>query len=732
MRRCLNIAFGVALLVLSADASARAGGLDPMCVPISLGCDRPVSSAECGIDKAASLTVFQKYRAALDAMGESSDSLRMGIVACDAEDYQRAVELLRCDVDNPFLEWFRGYYRALSLRKTGCYREAAVELDSILALADRLRMWKRSTGYTSARALEIEVAAEDDSLFGVMGIPFDVSSRSPREILALSNALAKRGLDSLAAVYLVSLSRNLPARTDRTALEGIYAKLPPRYPYMSTGDLRALAETALEREMGDEAEKIIKELLERDRGDPEALLLKGKLLADRGKRREAIALYDEIARSKAPENVKSAAVTASASLEYRLGNPERAVEKYRVLATTYRDWWSFDRAARIEVALGKYNEAIELWAQYVAGGSHGVAAWLTPEIAIRRASLLHWLGRDGEAHSFLEKARFPEKGGTPRDPGALYWLARTSPSDSQRVKWASLLAERQPASYYAFALAHDLDSLLSPSGPEASAARLQNMVAEERKLVDSLESVIRAGGGHPAHPCIEAWRYLIDRGLLAEAAECVVTLSKAYSIDTVQVLDMYLHARTRGFCNVAISIMSGAFAVPRCPEMRERLQHPVPFEALLEDRGTTAGLAPELILAVMYAESKFSVTAVSVDGASGVMQLMPSTARWAAQRHGLPKECAENLFDPACNIMIGSRYLAYLLRRSEDSLVGALAAYNAGEGKMGRWKEVFRPAGDEMTALELIGPPETANYVKAVLEALCYYRALGAGGGGRP
>ncbi|MDD4856905.1 MAG: hypothetical protein PHD74_02230, partial [Candidatus Krumholzibacteria bacterium] len=68
---------------------------------------------EVAIDKAATLTVWQRYASALKELEGSSDSLRMGIVACYAEQYSRAAELLRCKVDNPYLEWFQLYYLAM-------------------------------------------------------------------------------------------------------------------------------------------------------------------------------------------------------------------------------------------------------------------------------------------------------------------------------------------------------------------------------------------------------------------------------------------------------------------------------------------------------------------------------------------------------------------------------------------------------------------------------------------
>ena len=107
---------------------------------------------------------------------------------------------------------------------------------------------------------------------------------------------------------------------------------------------------------------------------------------------------------------------------------------------------------------------------------------------------------------------------------------------------------------------------------------------------------------------------------------------------------------------------------------------------------------PALLLAVMNAESSFNPTAVSKAGAVGLMQLIPETAI----RHGV-----HNLYDANDNITGGAKHLRYLLDRFHGNIRLALAAYNAGERKVDRYRQI---------------PPykETQDYVKRVL---VYYRS---------
>lgn len=110
------------------------------------------------------------------------------------------------------------------------------------------------------------------------------------------------------------------------------------------------------------------------------------------------------------------------------------------------------------------------------------------------------------------------------------------------------------------------------------------------------------------------------------------------------------------------------------------------------------GVAPELVAAVVRAESAFDVRAVSGKGARGLMQLMPATAR----RFGVPEE---RIFEPTANVDAGTRYLAWLLERFDGELALALAAYNAGEGTVDRYGGV---------------PPfrETRSYIRRIYATL--------------
>ncbi len=118
----------------------------------------------------------------------------------------------------------------------------------------------------------------------------------------------------------------------------------------------------------------------------------------------------------------------------------------------------------------------------------------------------------------------------------------------------------------------------------------------------------------------------------------------------------------------------------------------VPFGSIIYKEAQKHNVRPELVAAVVQAESRFKPTARSGAGAVGLMQLVPRTGRWMGAR---------DLTNPAQNIAAGTKYLKYLSERFDGNETKIIAAYNAGEGNVKRFGGV---------------PPfkETRNYVAKV------------------
>lgn len=132
------------------------------------------------------------------------------------------------------------------------------------------------------------------------------------------------------------------------------------------------------------------------------------------------------------------------------------------------------------------------------------------------------------------------------------------------------------------------------------------------------------------------------------------------------------------------------------------------IETLIREAALRHGLEVDLLAAVIAVESGFRPTAVSPKGAKGLMQLMPGTARELA---------VTDPFDPAQSIDAGARYLRQLLDANDGKYWRALAAYNAGSGRVARYGGL---------------PPyrETINYIRRVLDNYASPRPIPSGAAG--
>ncbi|HEX8409148.1 MAG TPA: lytic transglycosylase domain-containing protein [Thermoanaerobaculia bacterium] len=102
----------------------------------------------------------------------------------------------------------------------------------------------------------------------------------------------------------------------------------------------------------------------------------------------------------------------------------------------------------------------------------------------------------------------------------------------------------------------------------------------------------------------------------------------------------------------------------------------VPFGSIIYREAKKNNVRPELVAAVVQAESRFKPTARSGAGAIGLMQLVPRTGRWMGAR---------DLTNPAQNVAAGAKYLKYLNERFDGNETKVIAAYNAGEGNVKRF-----------------------------------------------
>ncbi len=148
---------------------------------------------------------------------------------------------------------------------------------------------------------------------------------------------------------------------------------------------------------------------------------------------------------------------------------------------------------------------------------------------------------------------------------------------------------------------------------------------------------------------------------------------------------------------------------------------PTPFRDAVVAQSKRTGVDPAYVYGLIRQESRFITDARSHAGASGLMQLMPATAKWTARRLGVPYGPGL-INDRDTNLRLGTGYLKLLLDDFEGSQALAAAAYNAGPGRPRRWRN--GPELEPAMWAETIPFTETRDYVKKVLSNAAYYGAI--------
>jgi len=297
-----------------------------------------------------------------------------------------------------------------------------------------------------------------------------------------------------------------------------------------------------------------------------------------------------------------------------------------------------------------------------------------------------------------------------QEPAWQYWRARalqasaaegagSAKSEAQRAQARQLLQGlASPLSFYGKLAADELEQRLPlPAAPAPLSPQEKGQAYQHPGLNRSL-LLIAAGLRNEG---VREWNFSLrgmsDRELLAAAGLACEREVWDRCINTSE--------RTRA-------------------EVDLNQRYPLPFRNEVLAKAREIGLDPAYVYGLIRQESRFIMDARSHVGASGLMQVMPATARWTAKKAGLDYK-PEYLTDRDFNLRIGTNYLKLVLDDFGGSMAMAAAAYNAGPGRPRRWRE--GPVIDAALWAESIPFNETRDYVKKVLSnATVYARLLGS------
>lgn len=172
---------------------------------------------------------------------------------------------------------------------------------------------------------------------------------------------------------------------------------------------------------------------------------------------------------------------------------------------------------------------------------------------------------------------------------------------------------------------------------------------------------------------------------------------------------------------IVLVIVIGLFALHNNILWFMKYIYPLKYRDVITRYSVEYEVDPYLTAAVIKVESGFSPKAISSKGAVGLMQLMPETAKWSADKMGIRDFETEQLKDPELNIKIGTWYLKTLQNEFGDDMTLVLAAYNGGRGNVAKWLK-----NDKLVDAREDGIPfdETREFVIKVKKAYMWYRKL--------
>ena len=156
--------------------------------------------------------------------------------------------------------------------------------------------------------------------------------------------------------------------------------------------------------------------------------------------------------------------------------------------------------------------------------------------------------------------------------------------------------------------------------------------------------------------------------------------------------------------------------------IEQQQRFPMPHLEAVRDRAAEIGIDPAYVYGLIRQESRFIMDVRSHVGASGLMQLMPATARWTARKIGMSDFRISDVNERDTNIALGTAYLKLALDDFDGSLPLAAAAYNAGPGRPRNWRN--GPVVEGAIWAENVPFSETRDYVKKVLANTVNYAAV--------
>lgn len=635
-------------------------------------------------------------------------------------DYAKAIEPLnRAKPRAGDLGDYVAYYLGTAYLQTGHVAEALATLaDFGSAHPDSLLVRDAYVSYADALLLEGR-GAEAAVLLDKDRLPV----RSDVEF-ALGRAYAAAGQNAKAAEALGNIYYNMPSSTEADAALAEIRKLPS-LPSTSAAQRKTRADLLLKARRYNDAADAYRDWMTVASAaeQPAARIALADALHRGGRNREA--QQELAALTGLSSELNAQRLYILAEIEWGLSDNDgfyRTVDELRRSAST-SPWLeqALPLVANLHLVHHEYDQALdayrELQQRFPNGARASYAHWKAAWLTLRQ-------GRNEEAKKeFEEQIALYPKGG--EIPAALYWRARLAEEENQPAMARAFyekLSERYLNYYYAELGRQRLKNIPAASGP-----------AEHYALLDRVPPLDSSGkltlSDPPAEDLHVQKAELLGNGGLVDFA--VRELQAAASADGgnwAPAETAQLYAET-GHYDRAIETMKRsapnyfAMDIPDLPRPYWEALFPKPYWTDLKRYAASNGLDPYLVASLIRQESEFNPNAVSRANAVGLMQLLPKTGKLVAKQAKLKRYNASQLYTPAVNLQLGTRYFRGMVDKFGGSFEYALAAYNAGSERVEEWlgQGKYR---DPQEFVESIPFTETREYVQAILRNANVYKQL--------
>jgi soluble lytic murein transglycosylase len=611
------------------------------------------------------------------------------------------------------------YYLGTCYLQTGRQGEALATLaDFDTAHTESLLTRDAHLSYAGAllsegRAAEAVAILEKDRLPARSDIEFTIGK-----------AYAALGQNAKAAEALANVYYNMPTAGEADGALAELKKLP-QSPQATPAQRKTRADLLMKaRRYGDAADEYRELVSHASAADrPAGELVLADALHRAGRNREAKAELTTLAGASAEQNAQRLYIlgeVAWASNENE--NFYRTVDELRQLAPT-SPWLeqALLSVANLHLVHHEYDQALdafrELQQRFPTGARASYAHWKAAWLTLRQ-------GKNDEAKKAFEEQIALYPGGN-ETSAALYWRARLAEEDNQPAMaraYYQKLSERYRNYYYAELGRERLKKIPASVDPAGQFPLLDHVPA----LSNGEKVTLSEAPAEDLH--LQKAELLGNGGLIDFAVRELQAASSADGGNWGLAETAQLYTET-GHYDRAIEVMKHSvpsyFAVdiPTLPRQYWEALFPRPYWNDLKKFSVANGLDPYLVASLIRQESEFNPAAVSRANAVGLMQLLPQTGKLVARQEKLKRYSATQLFTPAVNLQLGTRYFRGMVDQFGGSFEYALAAYNAGSDRVQEWmgQGQYR---DQQEFVESIPFTETREYVQAILRNAAVYKQL--------